>query len=153
VKVWDEPNGALLATIQSHQDLVSSVVFDPSGKHFISASKDRTVKVWDADGLSDVVFDPSGKRFISASKDRTVKVWYADGLSARVTSDFAFKGHSAGVLRATFSPDGQQVISASRDWTVKIWDAASGRELQVIREDVSPSLAVAFSPNGRFVAS
>ena len=42
-------------------------------------------------------------------------------------------GHENRVNSAVFSPDGARVLTASADHTARLWDAASGKELRVLR--------------------
>jgi len=66
------------------------------------------------------------------------------------------KGHKAGVSSVAFSPDSQRVVAGSGDQSVKIWDAATGKELLVLKGHHGHQkvvLAVAVSPDGKLVAS
>ena len=42
-------------------------------------------------------------------------------------------GHENEVTSAAFSPDGSRIVTASADKTARIWDAATGKEIAVLR--------------------
>jgi WD40 repeat protein len=49
---------------------------------------------------------------------------------------------------AAFGPDGGRMVTASEDGTARIWDAATGREVTVLRVHETCMLSAAFSPDG-----
>jgi WD40 repeat protein len=52
-----------------------------------------------------------------------------------------------------FSPDGRRIATASHDGTVRIWDAGTGQEVLTLRGHAGAVQSVAFSPDGRLLAS
>ncbi|PWB49884.1 MAG: hypothetical protein C3F13_18000, partial [Anaerolineales bacterium] len=77
-----------MRTLRGHTGQVEAVAFSPDGTQIVSASGDKTLKVWKAatgqarHTLSShtrevygVAFSPDGTRIVSASKDRTLKIW------------------------------------------------------------------------------
>ena len=57
-------------------------------------------------------------------------------------------GHESEVTSAAFSPDGARIVTASWDETARIWDAATGKEITVLRGHESEVTSAAFSPDG-----
>jgi WD40 repeat protein len=105
-------------------------------KRAVSASWDKTLKVWDLDtsravrtleahtyfGVNGVAVTPDGKRAVSASSDHTLKEWdLATGRELR-----ALEGHSDVVRTVAVTLDGKRAVSASDDKTLRVWDLGTG---------------------------
>ena len=54
----------------------------------------------------------------------------------------------AGVKSAAFNPDGSRIVTASQDKTARVWDAATAKEIAVLRGHESYVTSAAFSPDG-----
>jgi len=91
-------------------------VFSPDGKHIVTASIDRTARVWNADGsgqplvlrghqdaVSSAAFSPDGKRVVTASWDKTARVWHADGTGPLLV----LSGHDAAAAADAAARAGQ----------------------------------------------
>ena len=112
----------------SHQDVVYNANFSPNGQLILTASRDKTAKLWDLQGnlvttlsghtnlVWNANFSPDGQSIITYSRDQTAKLWDLQGNLITTLS------HQDTVTDASFSSDGEFVLTASRDKTAKLWD-------------------------------
>lgn len=143
-----------LKKLQGHQADILSIEFSPNSEQLVSASRDRTVKLWNLDGeqiasfrghqsrINAVTFGPSGRLIASAGSDKTVRLW--DLTNPLLT---VYLGPNAGIIGVDISPDGELIAAASDDRGLYLWHRNTN---QLIARFDHPDavLSTAFSPDG-----
>ena len=150
--------GLPLLTMRHEKD-INSVAVSLDGKYIVSASDDKTARVWEIatgkeiarmahDGpVNFAAFSPDGKYVVSGSADKTVRVW-----EAGTGREISRMTHDDLVTTVAFSPDGKYVVSGSADKTVRLWEATTGTEVARMTHDGRIN-CLAFSSDGKYVAS
>jgi WD40 repeat protein/serine/threonine protein kinase len=141
-------------SLQGHTDAITGIVLSPDGKRLVSASLDRTLRIWDVATAREtsvshdegsvlaVAISPDGRRIAAGSGDRTVKIW-----SPPASENPMSLHRGAGINSVAFSPDGKHIAASSANGMVTVWDARTERELRTFK--ASQHLRLAWSPDGR----
>lgn len=169
IRVWDivgiktAEHGRTVHLVSGHTDNVEAIQFSPDGQRLVSASRDKTVKVWDVstlrnpgrqgvqlihtlhghtDRVHSCAFSPTGQQIASGSIDRTVCLWDAQSGSLLHT----LYGHTNAVRSVTFSRDGSILASSSYDHVIRFWDTQTGTLLDTLSTWETAILAMDFHP-------
>ncbi|HVU69594.1 MAG TPA: protein kinase [Ktedonobacteraceae bacterium] len=145
-----------------HTSRVTTVAWSARGTRILSASYDKTVRIWDAhdgdnlltyqghwDRVLTAAWSPDGNLVASAGNDGTIQIW--DPLTANLA--LTYRGHSQPVLALAWSPDGKRIASSCEDKAVQVWDTITGEMLYIHRGHNARVLSLAWSPDGRSIAS
>jgi len=153
----DEPTHEL----SGHADPVMALRFAAGGKQLVSASLDKTVRVWDAE--NGVVLDLlqghdepilavacAGNRIVSGSADRTLRLWSLTGGGSVLT----LRGDEDPLAGAAFDPTGRLLAAASNGHgEIRVFDTRTGAESFYIAETGGALSSVVFSPDGKSIVA
>jgi WD40 repeat protein len=157
---WNPMTGAKIRTIRSHES-VYALATDPAGWRLIAAAAD-SVTLWDAarsaEPIERAVFNPSLTARVAFFPDGR-RIAYPDQLGVTVYDLPTGKTttypaiHAIPILALVISPDGKLVATSATDGTAKVLDVETGKVLQSFRTDSEESQALAFSPDGNWLAT
>jgi WD40 repeat protein len=181
VNIWDVEAGHLLHKLQGHKRIVWSVKFDPGGTKLASSSFDFTIKLWNVDDgklvwdnkeheetVVDIAFSHDGKLLASTSDDKTIKIWNVADQKLVRTMNVAEH-----VQAVAFSPDDKRLMTGGRDKpmigeflqvifgdskfnpgvSARLWDVETGKLLQTFTKHTNDVMDVAYSHDGKWIAT
>ncbi|MCX6922356.1 MAG: WD40 repeat domain-containing protein [Verrucomicrobia bacterium] len=103
-----------------------------------------------------VAFARDGRRLLTASDDRTAKLWELKvevGPVVRAEERRTFSGHSAALTSAAFVPGERQILTGSQDGSAKLWDCDFSNDAVIFEDAGTTAKVTAISPDGRYVLS
>jgi WD40 repeat protein/serine/threonine protein kinase len=183
VKVWDVTNGQERFCLGGHKDLVSCVAFSPDGRRLVSANggvhSPGEIKIWDAANgrelaslkahatpVRGLAFSPDGQNLASLAGGVSpggtflpgeVKVWDAVGWKQRLCIPGNEAAEWTSAFRAVaFSPgaaEPRRQLAFADGQSIRVCDPATGKELFRVGKHMYLVNCVAYSPDGRRLAS
>lgn len=118
------PLGTPLSIYHGHSGEVSMVAWVSNGVRVISSTKENTIQVWDSN---------SGEEHLAFADQQLIG--------------------SAGLQQSALSADRARVATLNKAHQIQVWDLESGREVVSYRGHSSRVSALAWSPDGRHMAS
>ncbi len=163
IRLWEVPSGKELHRLARHEDKIQSLAFSKDGRYLVSGGQGKKVRTWDTQfgyplavyshwghtsWIECVAFSPDYQTVASGSQDHTLRIFHlpAGGqLHPRVAKRQRIRGVS-------LSPDGKWYATGGLHG-VHVWETETGRFLAAKTDPPANVNCVAFSPNGRHLAS
>eukprot|EP00760_Papus_ankaliazontas_P032517 PhM_4_TR586/c0_g1_i4/m.86349 len=167
-------NATHMQTFKGHSGAVYCCNFSPCGQHLISASRDRSVRLWtlDSSNTPPIVLDnahngfvlscaysPDGRHFVSTSDDQTIRMFSVDNIAttsnAQELAVMTLSGHTDKVYCAAYTTSGDALATCSCDQTVKVWDPSRGDLIKSVQPHDSAIFRIGLShtDNGRHIVT
>ncbi|MGA7325104.1 MAG: WD40 repeat domain-containing protein [Rhodomicrobium sp.] len=113
--------------------------------------------------IKNIAVTQDGKKLISASQDKTIRVWdFETGTPIRTIFGQAGHGEEGQIFAMAFSPDGRTVAvggimgpagNSEQIGAIRLFDIESGRLMSVLSGHAAPVNSLAFSSNGKSLIS
>lgn len=164
IKLWDiYHKRELIRTYSGHSRAVKDICFNNDGTRFLSASYDKTVKLWDTETgeclaqfstgkiPNAVKFNPNNNNeFLAAMADCKIIHWDITTKETIQTYDH----HLGPVNTITFVDENRRFMTTSDDKTVRVWDLQINVPIKYIADPAQHSMpSVQIHPSGNHVAA
>jgi len=173
LKLWDAATGEALHTFVGHTHMIYSVAFSRDGKRLASAGLDGNARVWDVDrralmrtltggnAEASVAFTPDGQLLLTGGANSylhedpnaiTLRSWDIESGILHGTMDA-----NQTVECMAISPD-QTLVAVGygileRDYQIDVFDLVDGNLITSLSGHTGSLYGLAFSPDGRMLAS
>eukprot|EP00735_Rhodelphis_limneticus_P004378 TRINITY_DN15960_c0_g1::TRINITY_DN15960_c0_g1_i1::g.3774::m.3774 TRINITY_DN15960_c0_g1::TRINITY_DN15960_c0_g1_i1::g.3774 ORF type:complete len:508 (-),score=21.69,sp/Q8YTC2/Y2800_NOSS1/31.66/2e-38,sp/Q8YTC2/Y2800_NOSS1/29.04/2e-38,sp/Q8YTC2/Y2800_NOSS1/30.10/2e-33,sp/Q8YTC2/Y2800_NOSS1/24.73/1e-29,sp/Q8YTC2/Y2800_NOSS1/26.77/1e-28,sp/Q8YTC2/Y2800_NOSS1/25.54/3e-26,sp/Q8YTC2/Y2800_NOSS1/30.74/5e-26,sp/Q8YTC2/Y2800_NOSS1/26.34/5e-24,sp/Q8YTC2/Y2800_NOSS1/24.84/5e-23,sp/Q8YTC2/Y2800_NOSS1/38.46/5e- len=165
--IWNIHTLERVGTLNGHTDRLISAKLSPDGKFILTASLDKTARIWNSttlecvgtlgtnisgpNNVSSAIYSPDGRFILTVLSDRTARIWNSTTMEC------------AGILNsihdpvksAIYSPDGKFIMTISVGNQPCIWDSATFQRVGGLVDSTSARsidvIAAIYSPNSKFI--
>lgn len=161
ILVYDLKNSRTLKTISgSHSGSISGIEITQNGKSFITSSYDNTIIFWRTsdwkalhyqyhdNSVTGISMSPNEKYLVSVGLDKKIHIW--DPISSNWIRTINYPDW---VNATAFSPDKKTFAVGGDDNIVTLYDISTGKVVATINEHKKRILALAYSIDGKYLAS
>ncbi len=140
---------------------MTDVAFRRDGKALISASADKTLKIWDATtgqetrelkghtaALTSVAWSPDNRFVVSASQDKTLRFWNPKDGSLLLQRTL-----SSTPLQVRIHPKAAWLGVVLANGTLQFYDLKTFQKVKELRSTQLPLLSLGWSASGRFLVT
>lgn len=165
IEIWNLLNKEKTLSLLGGPDTIKCSSFSPDGKWFGIGLSNNTTEIWNVKSgrkyltikgnnfaFDHLAFSSDGILLAAGSENNTVEIWNL--ASGKKLLNLPINSQSASASNICFSSDGKKIaIVGFLENAVKIWDTKSGKLIQTISDTESVILCVAFSPDGKKLAT
>ncbi|XP_010777449.1 WD repeat-containing protein 31 [Notothenia coriiceps] len=163
VVVYDWKQGRMCQTFQGHNREVTKVVCYPGSTWIFSASRDKTVLMWDLNQgdepiqefcghelvVNGLAISPEGRKLCTGSRDNWMCLWDIESAKCEQRQNVSRNL----VTHVCWVPGSSSVVQTSEDKIIRVWDSRAWQVTNTFPAKQYIQTHCDVSPNGHYLLS